>query len=181
MPLTSNDELDNTIDELNITTDELNTTKDELHNTISKLNSAYLELSNTRHKLTVTDNQLSSALQRIGTLEMLMSLSTEFSVAMPTSNAAIMESSLRWSVKLVAMAKMSESFYQQCPVILRLPEFNERKKANVPYYSVSFYTHNSGYKMCLRIDPAGCGDGRDTHLSLFLCLMKGPHDDKHGH
>ena len=32
--------------------------------------------------------------------------------------------------------------------------------------------------MCLRIAADGNGDGENTHLSAFLFLMKGPHDDE---
>ena len=39
-------------------------------------------------------------------------------------------------------------------------------------------SHDKGYKMCLCINAAGYGDGKGTHLSVFLCLMKGPHDDE---
>ena len=39
-----------------------------------------------------------------------------------------------------------------------------------------FYTHHNGYKMCLRVDPNGCCDGRGTHVSIYTCLMKGSYD-----
>jgi len=32
--------------------------------------------------------------------------------------------------------------------------------------------------MCVRVDASGHGDGKGTHLSVFLVLMKGPHDDE---
>ena len=67
---------------------------------------------------------------------------------------------------------------QACPVIVMMPEYNIKKKDEVEWCSESFYTHNKGYKMCLTIDPAGTDDGKGTHLSVFLCLMKGPHDDE---
>ena len=54
----------------------------------------------------------------------------------------------------------------------------EEKKIKIQWYSDPFYTHNKGYKMCLRIDAAGVGEGKGTHLSVFLYLMKGPHDDE---
>ena len=44
-------------------------------------------------------------------------------------------------------------------------------------YSPSFYTHPDGYRMCIRVDPNGDGDGEGTHVSVFTCLMKGPFDD----
>ncbi|XP_065901450.1 TNF receptor-associated factor 5-like [Dysidea avara] len=45
-------------------------------------------------------------------------------------------------------------------------------------YSDSFYSHDKGYQLCLRVDPAGNGDGKGTHLSVFLYLMKGAYDDE---
>ena len=32
--------------------------------------------------------------------------------------------------------------------------------------------------MCLRVDGDGFGDAKGTHLSVFLYLMKGPHDNE---
>ena len=40
-----------------------------------------------------------------------------------------------------------------------------------------FYTHQHGYKMCIRVDPNGSGDGKGTHISIFVYLMKGSYDD----
>ena len=45
------------------------------------------------------------------------------------------------------------------------------------WYSPGFYNHTFGYKMCLRVDANGCGDGKGTHVSVFLYLMKGENDD----
>ena len=43
-------------------------------------------------------------------------------------------------------------------------------------YSPHFCTHPQGYKLCLRMYPNGDGGGKDTHLSLFLVVMKGEYD-----
>ena len=37
---------------------------------------------------------------------------------------------------------------------------------------------SQGYQMCLNVDAAGYGNGKGTHVSVYLYLMKGPHDDK---
>ena len=60
-----------------------------------------------------------------------------------------------------------------------MSEYNVKKKNIVQWYSDPFYTHNKGYKMCLSVDAAGSdGKGTHDHLSVFLYLMKGPHDDE---
>lgn len=43
-------------------------------------------------------------------------------------------------------------------------------------YSVPFYTHRQGYKMCARLYLNGDGLGKGTHLSLFFVIMKGAND-----
>ena len=45
------------------------------------------------------------------------------------------------------------------------------------WHSNGFYTHPSGYKMCLTVYPNGVGRGRDSHVSVFATLMKGEYDD----
>ena len=84
-----------------------------------------------------------------------------------------------WRIILDIMATVvKKSGHQICPITIKMSEFNSKNEDRVLWYSDSFYTHNKGYKMCLRIDAAGYGKGKDTHLSVFLYLMKGPHDDE---
>ena len=45
------------------------------------------------------------------------------------------------------------------------------------WYSLPFYTHPQGYKMCLRVDANGNGEGKGTHVSAFAYLMQGGFDD----
>ena len=65
---------------------------------------------------------------------------------------------------------------QVCPVILCIADIHEEKSILCSYSA--FYSHDKGYKMCLRVYPAGNGSGKDTHLSAYLYFMKGPHDDE---
>lgn len=44
------------------------------------------------------------------------------------------------------------------------------------FYSPPFYSSPNGYKMCLRLYPAGDGNARGTHLSLFFVLMRSEYD-----
>ena len=45
------------------------------------------------------------------------------------------------------------------------------------WHSPGFYTHTFGYKMCLCVDANRDGDSKGTHVSVYLCLMKGENDD----
>ena len=51
----------------------------------------------------------------------------------------------------------------------------EKEKKSI--YSPSFYTHLSGYQMCIELYPNGIGDAKGTHVSVFTYLMRGPYDD----
>ena len=44
-------------------------------------------------------------------------------------------------------------------------------------FSPAFYTHTHGYRMCVRVYPNGYGDGKGTHVSIFVFMMRGPFDD----
>lgn len=44
-------------------------------------------------------------------------------------------------------------------------------------FSPVFWTSENGYKLCARIYLDGDGPGRQTHISLFLVVMKGDYDD----
>ena len=58
-----------------------------------------------------------------------------------------------------------------------LTEFTKRKQFNNEYCSQSFYSHPNGYKLCLRVDANGSGNGKGTHVSIFASLMKGDYDN----
>ena len=73
---------------------------------------------------------------------------------------------------------MATSFgNQECLATIKMLEYNKKKKDNIDWYSGAFYNHNNGYKICLNVCIGGDGNGEDTHLSVYLYLMKGSHDD----
>ena len=63
------------------------------------------------------------------------------------------------------------------PVDLVMDEFEQHKKSNAEWFSEPFYTHPRGYKMCLSVNAKGWGDGEDSHVSVYIHLMKGEFDD----
>ena len=42
--------------------------------------------------------------------------------------------------------------------------------------SEPFYTETYGYKLKLSVNPNGDGSGKNTHLSVFVIVMKGEYD-----
>ena len=66
---------------------------------------------------------------------------------------------------------------QAGPCVFKMPEFSRYKSSKRTWYSPPFYSHPGGYKMCVMVDADGFGDGPDTYVSVFACLMKGRNDD----
>ena len=56
--------------------------------------------------------------------------------------------------------------------IFRQAKTNEIQKIE----SAPFYTESYGYKLKLSINPNGSGSGKNTHLSVFIIVMKGEYD-----
>ena len=59
-----------------------------------------------------------------------------------------------------------------------ITEFSKRKAFINTFYSPSFYTHQHGYKMCLRVCANGYNDAKDTHISVYATVMAGDNDDR---
>ena len=51
------------------------------------------------------------------------------------------------------------------------------KQSDELFFSPAFFTHPRGYRMCLRVNPKGEGNGKGTHVSIFTYMMRGPFDD----
>ena len=126
-----------------------------------------------------TSLKLDNALRQISALTVLMHQNavTQGRTSY-ISGAESVTSVAQWWTELTAKAAMYKSENQVCPVVFNVTEFNEKKENKIKWHSAPFYSEEMEYKMCLRVYPAGCGTGKGTHLSVFLCLMKGPHDDK---
>ena len=68
------------------------------------------------------------------------------------------------------------SHLQLVPFSFIIPDFEQKKSSNSTWYSPSFYTHPRGYKICLRVDANGVHDGKNSHVSVFLHMMRGEYD-----
>ena len=100
--------------------------------TESKLTDAESKLTDAESKLTDTSNQLAKVTKDVSTLEVLLYLAMNKPDAIasykPTSSAVVLDSSLKWSDKLIAMVMMCKSGDQECPVILNMIEHNKQRK-----------------------------------------------------
>ena len=63
------------------------------------------------------------------------------------------------------------------PFSVTMPDFEQKKHKKRSWYSPSFYTHPHGYKMCLRVDANGCDESANSHVSIYVYMMKGEYDE----
>ena len=77
--------------------------------------------------------------------------------------------------------------YPRPPWVMKMNELREKKDNNLwsllqvdneeGWFSDPVYSHFGGYKMCLRVDANGHNDGKGTHASVYVYLMRGDNDD----
>ena len=63
------------------------------------------------------------------------------------------------------------------PVELTMSEFEKRQQNNDVWHSEPFYTHPHGYQLRLHVFANGWGPGKNTHVSVGVCLMQGDFDN----
>lgn len=75
---------------------------------------------------------------------------------------------------------VNTSLYPAAPWVAAVEDFTLKKRegADVFIYSKPFYSELGGYKFCLKVYPNGMGSGHGSHLSVYLCLMRGENDDQ---
>ena len=66
---------------------------------------------------------------------------------------------------------------QEPPRVLKMMGFQVKKEENEEWYSDPVHSHFGGYKMCLRVDANGGNEVKGTHVSVYVCLMRGDNDD----
>ena len=65
--------------------------------------------------------------------------------------------------------------YPRPPCVFKMDGFKEENEGN--WYSDPVYSHFGGYKMCLNVYTNGHGEGKGTHVSVYINLMRGDNDD----
>jgi hypothetical protein len=70
--------------------------------------------------------------------------------------------------------------YPSLPVLIKYTELKDCKSGDcllsMPFYACASESCMSGYHMRLAVYPNGIDDGANTHMSLFIYLMKGNYD-----
>ena len=78
----------------------------------------------------------------------------------------------------IQLNTMATTMTHVCPITIKMKKYEYKKENRRDWGSISFYSHDNGYKMCLNIVVNGYGDSRGTHLSAFLLFMMVSYDDE---
>ena len=127
----------------------------------------------TKRKLTITESELSDTVKKLKSAE-----DKSCEIESTVSQHLEMFYNLQiWPFKLQSMASLAQQGNQIVPVTIRMPDYTKERNSQGQWFSPPFFTHDKGYKMCFRIDPAGSSDGKGTHMSVFMYVIPGPYDE----
>ncbi|XP_065918685.1 TNF receptor-associated factor 5-like [Dysidea avara] len=169
--------LDEATSKLDETTARLHETSCQLNTTVSRLDKTNFDLREASYKLDRAHSQLDmlkgSQLELSNTKFKLNFLQTTFDAKINSIETLLREH--EWSSQLHSVAQVSSPGKEVIPVTFKMTGFTKKKRAKKEWLSESFYTNIKGYRMCLRVDADG--DGQGTHCAMFLWLMRGEYDD----
>ena len=159
-----------TVNKFNFIQQELTTTKQQLEQKLATLATTFQEeLSKLENKFQLKVAEVeATAEKKINELEIKLQKKAQQLEKMHINE---------WAIEIISNSTKLSFGNQTIPVVVRMSDFAKKKKDHVEWYSDSFYTHENGYKICLRVHAAGWSKGCATHLSLILCLLAGPFDD----
>ena len=63
------------------------------------------------------------------------------------------------------------------PIEFTMSDIDQQTNENATWYSPSFYTHQRGYRMSLHVFPNGVAAAKGTHVSVYVCLVRGEFDE----
>ena len=172
----TNTKLHNTTENLHTSQRELHNTNEQLNDTIDQLALAHKEANDTQKKLADSEDQLNHTIKELLCVNKKLTVAERELAVVVSSLMQIKKSNSYEAIKLVALSTQIPYEARVLPTVFKMSQYMEKKENNLQWYSGPFYTDDEGYKMCLKVSVNGDGNGRGTHVSVGLCLMRGPHD-----
>lgn len=172
--------LHETTEELHASQRELQNTNEQLNETMDQLALAHKETSNAQGKLTDSEDQLNHTIKELLCVNQNLTIAEKELAIVVGSLMQIknhLKSNSYEAVRLVALSAQVPYETRVLPTVFKMSQYMEKKENNLQWHSSPFFTDDEGYKMCLKVSVGGDGNGRGTHVSVGLCLMRGPYDD----
>ncbi|XP_065910387.1 TNF receptor-associated factor 3-like [Dysidea avara] len=144
----------------------------------NQLKTLQQSLNNTQERLHVTEKELETVKQELKNTTGELQSQLESSEAKLQQLHSQFESYIKRPIWSTALHNSSINAIQQRESILlvKVDQFEHKRKLREGWYSPSFLTSKRGYKMCLYFNLDGLGTGRSTHISVGVFIMKGEND-----
>ena len=179
---TTKNKLAETENQLSLLKSEYLQTKSKLADTEKTVTTTKNMLIDTEKTVTTTKNKLEDAKQTVTT--------TKLELINAEKKIRELESSMGHRIQLVenimfkhlfkwytTLEERVKSQHTKVPVTLKMSEYSKKKGSDSDWYSNSFSWELSVFdqypQIKLRVIPAGYADGKGTHLSVQLYLVKG--------
>ena len=166
--------------------DQVKHYKEEMENHLSLMKSEYLhtkdKLAGTEQTVISTKQKLADAEKRIRELERAMEdrikkVEIQLQKKIQLVENMMFKHAFQWYRTLEGRVKSKCTKIVKIPVTLKMSEYLKNKGSDSDWYSDSFSWELSVFdqypEMKLQVTPAGRGDGKGTHLSVQLYLVKG--------
>ena len=160
-------ELQATRERLTNALDELDRTKAELGRVVKELDELRCELDNVKRDLNREVSMFATGFKQLSTA---METLTSF-----PKNNKVAKNSAKWRVRLDCQC-IEMMPIRTAKITVKMVNFSILRK-NYEWFNHYFYSHENGYKLCLRVFPSGYQDARETSMSIFVQHMDGPNDD----
>lgn len=115
---------------------------------------------------TEKDSQIQSLLETISALRSSLQQQEERMAAVEKQGANLKKS----------FSLLKTFLPNPLPTTFTIPKFNELRQSDKWWYSRPFYVQVSGYRLGMFVFCNGVLDGKGTHVSVFLYLVKGEYD-----
>lgn len=160
-------ELQATREQLTDVLDQLDRTKAELGRTIKELDELRCELGNVKRDLNREVLMFATGFKQLST-------AVENLTSVPKKNK-VAKKSAKWRIRLDCQC-IDMTPLPVAALTVKMVNFSMLRK-NYEWFNHFFFSHQNGYKLCLRVFPAGYQDARETNMSVFIQHMNGPHDN----
>ena len=97
-------------------------------------------------------------------------------VKLQDSNSQLQEEMLKVKSSVSATEEFNSSLKNGRSITFKLTGYQEKKEIEEAITFPSFYTSPGGYHMATRVYTNGEGDGRGTHVSVFIPILQGKYD-----
>ena len=144
------------------------------------------ELSHTKEELVMTKAKISKAEQNTENIQKefqsrMVKMQGEFHQWKEVSSSAIygvLRFLSDWKTRPMVSSMLLEQSNIVAPVFVRVTDVSEKIKNSETFQSPPFYTHQSGYRVCVLVALNGIDEYKGSGISITISTLSGPYDAK---